>query len=456
MADLIINSSEESIIDSLNFKLPTTSRYVTDRRQVRFYPSGASDFTPTGVRTARILLSGDGGWIDPSSLRIGFTIQNTHATQKLYLAGGPHVLIERIRIFCAGTLVEDLGPHYGRMHEMFMNRLMPQNHNMNAAIVNNMMVHNQAHYGPTMNLSSRPIAPGYSATVLMPIACGFLKTHKYLPVRYAPVQIEVTFGNAEDAIVRHVSQHVEGEAAVDKSTSYTMRQLTVFCAQARLDSALESNFAQILLSNRALTVPVRTVATQVQTIPDGSTSFQISLVRPLSRMNAVFVTFTWQEAPPAEGGGGGFGNFYNQSSVMMGNPSAIVGGFGDGDTNHYERNLTMQLQIGSKMTPETEASSMGEFFDNLQQAIDTYDQSLRTVAIAPQTYSHNFAASFIAGFNLCRVPGHFASGINTRTGDLLVIKCKNLKPGLSQIKVYVNILYEGILEVRESGCSFYD
>ena len=118
--------------------------------------------------------------------------------------------------------------------------------------------------------------------------------------------------------------------------------------------------------------------------------------------------------------------------------------------------MTMQLQIGSKMTPETECSSVGEFFDNLQQAIDTYDQSLRTVAITPNMYASNLAMSFIAGFNLCRVPGHFASGVNTRTGDLLVIKCKNLQAGMTNIKVYINILYEGILEIRESGCSFYD
>ena len=113
----------------------------------------------------------------------------------------------------------------------------------------------------------------------------------------------------------------------------------------------------------------------------------------------------------------------------------------------------MQVQIGSKLTPETERSSMGEFFDNLQQAIDTYYQSLRTVAITPRMYKTN---SFCAGFNLARVCGHSASGINTRTGDLLVINCKNLLPGMRNLRVYVNILYEGILEIRESGCSFYD
>ena len=72
MADLIIDSSEASLIDSLNFKLPSVSLYILDRRLVKFYPSGASDFRPDGVRVARITLSGEGGWVDPASLEIGF------------------------------------------------------------------------------------------------------------------------------------------------------------------------------------------------------------------------------------------------------------------------------------------------------------------------------------------------------------------------------------------------
>jgi len=90
------------------------------------------------VRTARVLLSGDGGWVDPSSLRVSFKIQNTGANN-LYLAAGPHALWDRVRIFCAGTLVEDLGPHYGRLHEIFMNKLAPSNFNQNQAVLNNVM-----------------------------------------------------------------------------------------------------------------------------------------------------------------------------------------------------------------------------------------------------------------------------------------------------------------------------
>ena len=218
MADLIVNSTEENIIDSLNFKLPTTSKYVTDRRQVSFYPSGASDFSPNGVRTARVLLSGDGGWIDPSSLRIGFTIQNTHADQPLILASGPHCLIERVRIFCAGTLIEDLGPHRGRLHEMLMHRLAPQNHNVNAGIVNGYMTYNPTQFDPAQNMQAKRINAGYSAQTLTPICCGFLRCRKYLPVRYAGVMIEITFSDAETAVIQNIGQHADAgmdQAAVD-------------------------------------------------------------------------------------------------------------------------------------------------------------------------------------------------------------------------------------------------
>ena len=83
----------------------------------------------------------------------------------------------------------------------------------------------------------------------MPIACGFLKMGKCLPVRYASVQLEITFANAEDAVATHANQHTAGAEAVAGSRNYVIQQLTVFCAQARLDSALKQSLAQLLLSN---------------------------------------------------------------------------------------------------------------------------------------------------------------------------------------------------------------
>ena len=448
-ADLVIQSATEELVNSLDFTLPSTSRYITARRQVKFFPSGASDFSPRGVRTARVLLSGDGGWLDPSSLRLSFKLHNDDPNNKLFLAGGPHVLFDRIRISVGGNIVEDIGPVYGRIHHAFYNILAPQNWIENEAVMNNMMHIDPARYPAHNPVQASPIAPGYYATCTLPIACGLLKSGKMLPIRWAPVMIEATLCDAEFAVATHTAHSSAGNQTELSagSRAYTIRQLAVHCAQIKLDDAAESKYAEVLLNARALSLPIKTVSCQVQSIPDGSTSFQLSLVRAMSRINAVFVSFTWDVPGPP-----GNGQVHNQAMTVFANPSNAAPDSG-GHPNHTERIMTAQLSIGSKQVPESPISSMGELFDNLQQAVDVYDQSLRTLAITPSQYALD---SFIAGFNLAKVPGHYFTGLNSRSGDLTTLRFNNLISGMTNIKVYVFTLHEGISEVREGGVSFYD
>ena len=105
--DLVISGGEDSLLESLSFDLPPSSSYVQQRRLVSYYPSGASTFSPSGVRVCRFTIAGD-GWLDPQSLRVYAKLANTHASAALQLADGPHTLFSRVRLFVGGTLVEDL------------------------------------------------------------------------------------------------------------------------------------------------------------------------------------------------------------------------------------------------------------------------------------------------------------------------------------------------------------
>ena len=44
--DNIIAESEPTMINSLNFGLPETAQYITDRRQVNYFPSGSNVYNP--------------------------------------------------------------------------------------------------------------------------------------------------------------------------------------------------------------------------------------------------------------------------------------------------------------------------------------------------------------------------------------------------------------------------
>ena len=64
--DLVISGGEDSLLDSLSFDLPPSSSYIQNKRYVSYYPSGASTYSPTGVRVMRFNIVGE-GWLDPDS-----------------------------------------------------------------------------------------------------------------------------------------------------------------------------------------------------------------------------------------------------------------------------------------------------------------------------------------------------------------------------------------------------
>ena len=49
------SGAEQALLAGLQFNLPPQSNYILTRRpQVAFFTSGASSFTPNGVRVARV------------------------------------------------------------------------------------------------------------------------------------------------------------------------------------------------------------------------------------------------------------------------------------------------------------------------------------------------------------------------------------------------------------------
>ena len=100
--DLIVAGQDDSLISQLEFKLPSTSTFAVERRLVSAYPSGASLFSPNGVRVARFTLTSSEGWLDPATLRLAIKLHNTSATDTLQLASGPWCLFSQLRLLSGG------------------------------------------------------------------------------------------------------------------------------------------------------------------------------------------------------------------------------------------------------------------------------------------------------------------------------------------------------------------
>ena len=120
--DNIIAESSDVMVNSLNFGLPETAQYVTNRRLVNYFPSGSNVYAPNaGNKNIRFLISGDDNqFLDLSSVRLFATLQNTDGTREKFLRplAGLHAFMSRYRCTIAGQQCQDI-IEYARHCELF-------------------------------------------------------------------------------------------------------------------------------------------------------------------------------------------------------------------------------------------------------------------------------------------------------------------------------------------------
>ena len=92
--DLVVSGTDDTLVEQLSFKLPSTASYANERRLVSAFPARASRFSPDGVRVARFVITGE-NWLDPSTLRLAFKLKNLSTTQTLQLASGSGACLTR-------------------------------------------------------------------------------------------------------------------------------------------------------------------------------------------------------------------------------------------------------------------------------------------------------------------------------------------------------------------------
>ena len=271
-----------------------------------------------------------------------------------------------------------------------------------------------------------PVSPGpiaaqtYRSVTLLPL-CGLLTCGKYLPLRLMnSMVLEFSLARTDDAL--------RPANANNQSRDFELSQCEMQFSTVRLDSAIEAGFSSMMLSGRALQLNLRTVMSQQSIIPVGATEHQATVVRALSRLCGVFVTFQGRDP--------------NNSPMRFHNPSAVVGG---------ERTLEWSMQIGSKQWPEmSPCKSMAATMSLLKQAMGTYEQSVVCSCITPANY---IADRYVIGVPTSTVPNMNFAGTSTRSGDLLSVLIRNMGPGGAgeAQKLHVSIVAEVLLELKESG-----
>jgi hypothetical protein len=457
MVEAIANGIEDKLIDGLSFRLNPGASYVTDRRSVTFHPQGSNIYTPgAGTKLIRIVLTGD-SWLDPSTFRVMFNLVNEEALDAtpnmLRPIGGPWGFFQRMRVLCAGQLVEDI-MDYNRIHQMMHVLIAQESRDNDASEAFGLVWDNADTLPAQVNTDNyNGIAPGESLTVLFKPLSGILNQGKMLPIRYAPITIELEL--VSDATAPIVSTYGIGAKdfkAENTSTKWSINNVQVKCDLCTLDNALDNSYAQHLLSGKSLPISFNTFVSQMQTISGPDVSINVS--RALTRLKSVFVTL---EKGYSTDGRDAFAlrkawkDFFSPMSFL--NRSGIL--------KHDPRGeFEFQLQIGSKLFPEYPIRSHNEAFYQLKKTLGVQASAVHNFDVTATQYRDS---RFILGTDCERILDAGFTGLNTRAGDLMTVKFKNASSGFTTNgtecladRLHVVLHSDQIMEIRDSGVQVFD
>ena len=457
MVEAIANGVEDKLIDGLSFKLNPGASYVVDRRSVTYHPQGSNIYMPgQGTKLIRILLTGD-NWMDPSTFRVMFSLNNlageSVTPKNLRPLGGPWSFFRRMRILCAGQLVEDI-MDYNRIHEMIHMMIARESReNDMAEAFGKSFDEYEWQQGRWDTDDFHGIEPESGMTVLFKPLSGILNQNKLLPLRYAPITIELELvDDKNEPILSSFSKTTPKAFSADNtSTSWSINNVQVKCDVCTLDNALDNSYAQHLLSGKSLPITYNTFISQMQTIV-GQDNPLITVSRAITRLKSVFVTLVKDhtgETIPNDGRKV-WNDFFSPMHVYN----------AEGYFKHVQdAEFEFQLQIGSKLFPEYPIRSHNEAYYQLKKTLGVQASAVHNFDITATEYRDR---KFVIGTDCEKVLDAGFTGINTRAGDLLSVKFKWNDRGVaggSQYladRMHIILHSDQIMEIRDTGVAVYD
>ena len=96
----VSNSIDDSLISGLSYKLDATASYITERKSCTFYAMGGNAYAPnSGTKVIKLVLNGE-GWLDPSTVKFQFDVQNLDSAHPLRTLSGGWSFFRRLRVLC--------------------------------------------------------------------------------------------------------------------------------------------------------------------------------------------------------------------------------------------------------------------------------------------------------------------------------------------------------------------
>ena len=382
-----------------------------------------------------------------------------------------------MRVLCGNQLVEDID-YYNRNHYLFdimRARHVRENEDCEGTgterfdapkyqaifqsdkTLNTDVVYPYGVLG-TFNDNYISVHAGDSRTVSFKPLSGLLNCGKLLPLRYAPLIIELELvSNATDPIIS------VNDAALDINTtgitginggvpnnsiSWRIENPQIKADMCVLDNALNNEYAQLLLSGKSLPINYSSFVCQLQSISGQSPS--VNITRALSRLKSVFVTLDKTNGYPSYTANNQHTPVWKKNWNDFLHPMTFGGGAHAPD---FEL-TSIQMQLGSKMFPEYPMASAQECFYQLRKTMGVENSNFHSLDITPYEYiNHKFVIAFDCEKNL----GSAFTGINTKAGSLLTVKLKTSAPDTSMPDtMYVTLHFDSILQIGDSGIQVFE
>jgi hypothetical protein len=369
---------------------------------------------------------------------------NSPSTKRLRPIGKAHAFFRRLRISVRGQIIEDID-NYNRVSEMF--HILQTKHSRG-----NDMIEEFGYNLDVSAMTNVALFPGIGATsqtVMFQPLCGIFQQTKYLPLRYAPLEIELELADVGDPIVSEFypeSDMTSPALFKESNTSvlWKIENCMVKVDLCTLDNALENSYVSHFMGAKTINIVYNTFISTLQTVVAAET--QINVSRSLSKMKSVFVSLDkgFAAATPRK-------TYYNKFWNNFWSPNA-GNGMTPNLTHTGEKFSHFQLQIGSKLFPEYPIKTHAEAFYSLRKALGIQANNLHSIDMDGNEYRNN---KFIVGIDTEKLLGLSFTGMNTRN-NLMTVHLKTQTLDYQADRMHIILLAEQILELGDSGSMVYD
>ena len=279
--------------------------------------------------------------------------------------------------------------------------------------------------------------------------CGLLHQDHLLPLKFVPIVLEFELGEINDAIVTPIdfvagSGYQNIYTAANTCNTWQIQNACIKCDILTIDTALNNSFIEHLLSGKSLPLKYHTFISQQSSIV--GKNFSVQVIRAVTKLEKAFISFYSDRADNVVVP-------FRKPNVYFHHPMSETAFLYD-----PSKELQIALQLGSKLYPEYPTNNLSECFYRLKEALNLPDKHQHAISIQFKDYKSN---KFIYCADFQKIADASWSGVNTKSGQVLMVNVKALNPaGIQEHSIattmYTLLQAEQILEIRDVGCTAYD